>query len=85
MPSVVVRKIVADDADFRLFMGRPVVSGGWRAIERKPSGCDDVDEIIGNRPTLRVEQKVTLEEGSPEYDQITQKERKPDETDRARW
>ncbi len=84
MPAVVAGKIVADDPDFRLLMRRPVVGGGRLAIERKPSGRDDIDEIVGDRPALRIEQKIALEECPPEHDQITQEKRKPDQPDCSR-
>ena len=41
------------------------------AVEREPSRGDDIDEIVGDRPALRVEQKIAFEESAAEHDQIT--------------
>ncbi len=70
MPPVVVRRIVADDANLGLLVDRPIVGGGGLAVERDPSGRGDIDEIVGDRPALRIDRKVALKERSAEHDQM---------------
>jgi hypothetical protein len=50
--------------------------------ERQPPGGPDVDEIIGNRPALRVGQEMTLQIDAAEKDQIAERQRQSDQLDR---
>ena len=84
MPAVIVLEIVADRGDFGLLVTRPVVGRGRIVGEREPSGRDDIDKIIGDRPILRIDQKIALEIRAAENDQITERECQPDEADRSR-
>ena len=84
MPAVIVLEIVADRGDFGLLVTRPVVGRGRIVGEREPSGRDDIDKIIGDWPILRIDQKIALEISAAENDQITERQRQPDEADRSR-
>jgi hypothetical protein len=62
-----------------------VVSGGRIAVACEPPGSVDVDEVVGDRPTLRVGEKVTLQLSAVENDQIAERKRQSDQLDRPRW
>ena len=61
MPAVIAVEIVADGAHFGGAVQGPVVGSRSLAVEREPPGRPDIDEIIGDRPALRVGQKMALQ------------------------
>jgi hypothetical protein len=63
-------------------MHGPVVRGGRIAVARQLPGGVDVDEVVGNRPTLRVNEKVPLQISAAENDQIAERKRQSDQLDR---
>jgi hypothetical protein len=63
-------------------MRGPVVRGGRIAVARQPPGGIDIDEVVGDRPTLRVGEKVTLQITAAENDQIAERKRQSDQLDR---
>ena len=85
MPAVIALEIVADGAHFGGAVQRPVVGSRSLAVERKPPGRPDIDEIIGDRPALRVGQKVALQVAAAENDQIAERQRQSDQLDRPLW
>ena len=54
---------MTDGADFGRLVQGPVVGGGRIAIEGEASRGPDIDEIIGDRLAVAVEQKVAAEPG----------------------
>jgi hypothetical protein len=85
MPAVIAVEIVADRAHFGGAVQRPVVGSRSRAVEREPPGRPDIDEIISDRPALRVGQKVALQIRPAEDDQIAERQRQSDQLDRPLW
>jgi hypothetical protein len=82
VPAVIAVEVVADGADFGRAMRGPVVSGRRIAVEREPPGGVDVDEVVGDRPALRVGEKMTLQITAAENDQIAERKRQSDQLDR---
>jgi hypothetical protein len=66
-------------------MHGPVVSGGRNAVAREPPSGIDIDEVVGDRPTLRVDEKMTLQIAAAENDQIAERKRQSDQLDRPLW
>ena len=83
MPAVIIGEIMPDGANFGGFVQCPVVSGGRLPIERQSSRCPDIDEVVGDRLAVRVDQKMAAEEGAAENDQITKRKRQPYQRDDA--
>ena len=65
MPAVIILEVVADNADFGLFVQRPVVGSGRLAVERELSGGNDIDEIVGDRSALLSVRKSPLRKVPP--------------------
>jgi hypothetical protein len=84
VPAVVIGEVMPDRAYFGGLVQRPVVSGGRLPIERQSPRCPDIDEVVGDRPTVRVDQKMAAEEGAAENDQITKRKRQPHQCGDAR-
>src|SRR5580700_12197391 len=85
MPAVIAVEIVTDGAHFGGAVQRPVVGGWSLAVAREPPGRPDIDEIIGDRPALRVGQKMALQIRAAENDQIAERQRQSDQLDRPLW
>jgi hypothetical protein len=85
MPAIIAVKVVADGAYFGGAMQRPVIGGAGMTVEREPAGRIDVDEIVGDRPALRVGQEMTLQIGTAKNNQKAERQRQPDQLDRPLW
>jgi hypothetical protein len=66
-------------------MRGPVVGGGRIAVARELPGGIDIDEVVGDRPTLRVDEKVAVQISAAENDQIAERKRQSDQLDRPLW
>jgi len=64
---------------------RPVVGGGGVAVARQAACRPDVDEIVGDRPALRVGQEMALQVAAAENDQVAKRQRQSDQPDRPLW
>ena len=77
-----MRRFATSKAGVHCGVDGPVVGSRRGAVERQPSGRPDIDEIIGDRPALRVGQKVALQIAAAENDQIAERQRQSDQLDR---
>jgi hypothetical protein len=64
-------------------MQRPVIGRGGIAVAGEPAGGVNVDEVVGDWPALRVGQKVALQIGASQNDQIAERQRQSDQLDRS--
>jgi hypothetical protein len=55
------------------------------AVERQSPGGIDVDEVVSDRPTLRVGPKMALQVSAAENDQKAERQRQSDQSDRPLW
>jgi hypothetical protein len=63
----------------------PVVCGGGIAGQRESSGRVNVDEVVGDRTALRVDQKMALQKSAAKNDQKAERQRQSDQLDRPLW
>jgi hypothetical protein len=66
-------------------MQRPVVGGRGVAVEGEAASRVDVDEIVDDRPALRVDPKMALQIDAAENDQKAERQRQSDQSDRPLW
>ena len=79
MPAVIILEIVADGGDFGGLVQCPIVGRRGIAIEREVSGRPDIDEVVGDRAAIGIEQPGAGDPGAGKNDDKTERQCESDQ------